>query len=213
MRFVKKLVLVAVAAVAVLAVNVTAASASEIASGGVSFTGHVIGGAVGTQTFATDLGDVECDKLIAEGTIENENIPSGSYGHVGVIDSFVYEDSNHDPQKECDATLSLGFTECQVFSKDGPFEVRANQTSATNVQIEVMHPVFELLCETSGGSSVHCQYEAASVVANSTLGKHTSTFSNQPLGLIEGGFLCPDSGAYSGSVTLKTESGAEVITR
>jgi hypothetical protein len=208
MRFTKKLVVLTALAVAMMAMSAVSANATyRISVDGAAFTGHVlISQSSATQVFKTSTGStITCDTVTGEGTIENA-LPGDETKetHVGKISSLLFSDSKHVPTNECQSTIST-FTECKVVINNLPYEVRLLANT-----MHIVNTSFTLVCESSGGSTLSCTYATSPTKGTVGAGTHKASF-NQLYPLTAGGFLCPGSGTWTGTLALKTEAGKEVV--
>jgi hypothetical protein len=207
MRFTKKLAVLTALAVAMMAMSAVSANATyRISAGGAAFTGHVGIAQSGKQVFKTSTGStVTCDVVVGEGTIENA-LPSDETKetHVGKISSLSFQDSTHVPNTECQSTIST-FTECEVKINNLPYEVRLLANT-----LHIVNASFTLVCESSNSTTLTCTYGTTPTRGTVGVGSHKASF-NQLYPLTAGGFLCPGSGTWTGTLALKTEAGAEVV--
>jgi hypothetical protein len=206
-----KVALVALAAVLTAALGASTASANyEVRSGGVSFTGHfLISAESATQVWKTSTGAViSCSTLTGEGLIESKSVGEVE-GHVGRIKSLAFGQPTHAPTTECDSTIS-SFTECAKQFVNVPHELRALGTTVHIVSTGLGNPGFTQVCEASNGTTLSCTYSVAKIVGTWAAGTHKVSI-NQTFALTAGGFLCPSSGTWTGTLGIKTEAGGEVI--
>jgi hypothetical protein len=199
------------AVVLMAAVEASPASASyEFRSGGAPFTGHfIIGQSSATQIWKTSTGSsLTCNTVTGEGLIEAKGVGEVE-GHVGRIGSLVFGDMTHLPNTECQSTVAT-FTECAYVFKNTPYELRAVGTTAHIVSAGVGNPSFTQTCESGGGSTLTCTYAVAKISGAWGGGTHKVSI-NQQFPLTAGGFLCPSSGTWVGTLGFRTEAGAEVI--
>lgn len=199
MGFTFKLLLAAIVASASLGVNAAGASAAhyDFVSGGVSFTGHIVGSSSDAR-FVTSIGTFRCNESDYEGTIDTSEVAGET--EVGEIDALTFtQNGDH----ECSDTIGW-ISDCE-WELDHPIDIEVDG----DAQLLKLHGAsMTMHCILSGFIPIECTYDA-DIEGSFGLGSNHATFSNQTLS--GAASPCPASGSFSATYGLTTEAGGPVV--